>query len=198
MLWQNKNYDLVSYLEILIGIIALICLVSLLWSWYQPKSHNRFNSIGFLGKLIICFDLYLLLDKVIHLSMSFYKAYLHHQKYNIYDFILLSSDIILTIILIISTYLFISSLEHLLKHQESKIYNRMLKRVFKSYNCLMVVFIFKDVVLKIIYDFIVEVKKISLFYHPYTINNLMITIFLMLLLGLIINFYKKNLYKSIK
>lgn len=123
--------------------------------------------------------------------MSFYEAYLYHQKYNIYDFILLSSDIILTMILIFSTYLFINSLEHLLKHQESKVYNRMLKRVFKSYNCLMVVFIFKDVVLKIIYDYIVDVKEISLFYHPYTINNLMVTIILMLLLGLIINFYKK-------
>ncbi|WP_455682626.1 hypothetical protein [Thomasclavelia sp.] len=193
MLWQNKSYDLVNYLEIVIGIMALICLISLLWSWYRPKRYNCFNSISFLGKLIVCFDLYLLLDKLIHLIMSFYKAYLHYHKYNIYDLILLSSDIMLTIILIFSTYLFICSLEHLLKHQKSKMSNIMLKRVFKSYNCLMVVYIFKDVVLKIIYDFLVEVKKINLLYHPYTINNLMVTIVLMLLLGLVINFYKKTM-----
>ncbi len=60
MLWQNKSYDLVSYLEIIIGIIALICLLSLLYLWYQPKCQNKFNNIVFLGHLIICFDLYLL------------------------------------------------------------------------------------------------------------------------------------------
>ena len=56
----------------------------------------------------------------------------------------------------------------------------------------MVVFIFKDVVLKIVYDFLADVRGIRLHYHPYTINNLMVTIVLMLLLGLVINFYKKK------
>lgn len=189
MLWQNKGYDLVSYLEIIIGILALISLVSLLRRWYLPKRQTRFNSIGFLGKLIVCFDLYLLLDKVIHLSMSFYEAYLHHLKYGFYDFILLGSDIMLTCILIFSTYLFISNIEHLLKSTCKDKHNQYLHRIFKSYNCLMVVFIFKDVVLKIIYDYLVEVQGVILHYHPYTINNLMVTIVLMLLLGLIINFY---------
>ena len=104
MLWQNKSYDLVSYLEIIIGIIALICLLSLLYLWYQPKCQNKFNNIVFLGHLIICFDLYLLVDKVAHLLMSFYQAYLHHLKYNIYDYALLSSDILLTVVLIFSTF----------------------------------------------------------------------------------------------
>ncbi len=110
MLWQNKSYDLVSYLEIIIGIIALICLLSLLYLWYQPKCQNKFNNIVFLGHLIICFDLYLLVDKVAHLLMSFYQAYLHHLKYNIYDYALLSSDILLTVVLIFSTFLFINNL----------------------------------------------------------------------------------------
>lgn len=192
MLWQNKSYDLTNYLEIIIGMLALICLISLLQCWLFPQKQNKFSSIGFLGKLIVAFDLYLLLDKVIHLSMSFYEAYLHHLKYSIYDFGLLSSDIILTVILIFSTYLFISNIEHLLKEQENKRYNQQLNHVFKAYNCLMVVFIFKDVVLKIIYDFLVEVCKVTVHYHPYTINNLMVTIVLMLLLGLIINFYGKK------
>lgn len=192
MLWQNKSYDLTNYLEIIIGMLALICLISLLRCWLFPQKQNKFSSIGFLGKLIVAFDLYLLLDKVIHLSMSFYEAYLHHLKYSIYDFGLLSSDIILTVILIFSTYLFISNIEHLLKEQKNKRYNQQLNHVFKAYNCLMVVFIFKDVVLKIIYDFLVEVCKVPVHYHPYTINNLMVTIVLMLLLGLIINFYGKK------
>ena len=193
MLWQNKSYDLVSYLEIIIGIIALICLLSLLYLWYQPKCQNKFNNIVFLGHLIICFDLYLLVDKVAHLLMSFYQAYLHHLKYNIYDYALLSSDILLTVVLIFSTFLFINNLEHLLIKKDSKEeYNLILNRVFKAYNCLMVVFIFKDVVLKIVYDFLVDVRGIRLHYHPYTINNLMVTIILMLLLGLVINFYNKK------
>ena len=180
MLWQNKSYDLVSYLEIIIGIIALICLLSLLYLWYQPKCQNKFNNI-------------VLVDKVAHLLMSFYQAYLHHLKYNIYDYVLLSSDILLTVVLIFSTFLFINNLEHLLIKKDSKEeYNLILNRVFKAYNCLMVVFIFKDVVLKIVYDFLVDVRGIRLHYHPYTINNLMVTIVLMLLLGLVINFYKKK------
>ena len=192
MLWQNKSYDLTNYLEIIIGILALICLISLLRCWFFIQKQNKFSGINFLGKLIVAFDLYLLLDKVIHLSACFYEAYLHHLKYSIYDFILLSSDMILTVMLIFSTYVFISNIEHLLKKQESKKSKQQLKHVFKAYNCLMVVFIFKDVVLKIIYDFLVEVCQVVMHYHPYTINNLMVTIVLMLLLGLIINFYDKK------
>ena len=131
MLWQNKSYDLVSYLEIIIGIIALICLLSLLYLWYQPKCQNKFNNIVFLGHLIICFDLYLLVDKVAHLLMSFYQAYLHHLKYNIYDYALLSSDILLTVVLIFSTFLFINNLEHLLIKKDSKEeYNLFLKMLY--------------------------------------------------------------------
>ena len=89
--------------------------------------------------------------------------------------------------------MFINNLEHLLIKKDSKEeYNLILNRVFKAYNCLMVVFIFKDVVLKIVYDFLVDVRGIRLHYPPYTINNLMVTIVLMLLLGLVINFYKKK------
>ena len=96
-------------------------------------------------------------------------------------------------VLIFSTFLFINNLEHLLIKKDSKEeYNLILNRVFKAYNCLMVVFIFKDVVLKIVYDFLVDVRGIRLHYPPYTINNLMVTIVLMLLLGLVINFYKKK------
>lgn len=102
-------------------------------------------------------------------------------------------DILLTVVLIFSTFLFINNLEHLLIKKDSKEeYNLILNRVFKAYNCLMVVFIFKDVVLKIVYDFLVDVRGIRLHYPPYTINNLMVTIVLMLLLGLVINFYKKK------
>ena len=84
-------------------------------------------------------------------------------------------------VLIFSTFLFINNLEHLLIKKDSKEeYNLILNRVFKAYNCLMVVFIFKDVVLKIVYDFLVDVRGIRLHYPPYTINNLMVTIVLML------------------
>lgn len=188
MLWQNKSYDLISYLEIGFGFIALICLISLLWLWYHPKYQNRFNSIGFLGKLIVGFDLYLLLDKIAHLLYILYEVYLQHLKYNFYDFILLGSDILLTIILIISTYLFIHYLNHLLKDHDKY----MLKKAFKAYNCLTLIFIFKDVVLKIICDFLIEVRNISLHYHSYNINALMVTVVLMLLLGLVINFYQNE------
>ena len=89
--------------------------------------------------------------------------------------------------------MFINNLEHLLIKKDSKRekYNFNFNRVFKAYNCLMVVFIFKDVVLKIVYDFLVDVRELG-YIITYTINNLMVTIVLMLLLGLVINFIKKK------
>lgn len=205
MIFSNKEFTMISVIEIIIAIITTILLVLILLAWWKPKYQSKITAFKWFHLSILFFDGYLLVDKLGHLLTIFIKAIDHRYRYLAIDYFLLGCDAFITIGLIISTGIFakwvVKFYHHtpILENPDDDTL-QILRVIAKSFRWLLILYVCKDIILNVLCAFLQLFMNIH--YGLKGASYMTITFAFMLLLfttfKIFIEMYKIALYQNKK